>query len=519
MTAAPVDDRLYEGRVLADKWRLEEQLGHGGMATVWGATHRNGRRVAVKVLHAALSADAHLRDRFLREGYVANRIDHPGVVEVLDDTVTDDGLVLLVMERLDGETLKDRWNRAERKMDVEEVVRIATEVLEILEAAHDAGVVHRDVKPDNIFMLETGAIKLLDFGIARLREVSGFEQRTTTGTMLGTPAFMPPEQALGHWDKVSAASDVFAVGATMWTLMTGRLVHTAKTAQELVIAAGTEHARPIAMTMADIPAGLCAIVDKALRFDSGERWRSASDMREALSADDLLDEAPAPSRAIPLVEPKTEEGADPDSTRHGLANATSTTPESSWRRAALYVSGAAVMLAAGFGAARLGDPPPAGSTAPTVADTTEPMIYASGAPSTETATEPARTATPITAPAPSTAAPAGTAAPSISQSDPKRPAPKRAPKHPVFNEGIAAKKVWEAKAAAQQICMNAYPVSAATEIRMSWNNTGSVSYAFHRGTPALGACVAQVMFRATVPAFSGKAPERKFVVSITKPRP
>ncbi|HZO14149.1 MAG TPA: serine/threonine-protein kinase, partial [Polyangiaceae bacterium] len=190
------DSRLHSGRVLCGKWRLDSMLGEGGMATVWSGEHRNGLKVAIKVLKAELGADATLRERFLREGYVANRIEHPGVLRVLDDDVSDDGVVFLVMDLLKGETLRDHWLERERILSPNTVRKIAIQILEVLAVAHTMGIVHRDLKPDNVFLLDDGGIKLLDFGIARLREVSGIDQKTRTGAMLGTPAFMPPEQAL-----------------------------------------------------------------------------------------------------------------------------------------------------------------------------------------------------------------------------------------------------------------------------------------------------------------------------------
>ena len=203
------------GVLLAGTWRLERLIGTGGMASVFAATHaRNGLRVAVKVLNPEQGRKPEIRARFLREGYLANRIQHPGVVRVIDDG-TDGEHVFIVMELLQGETLKDIWQKRSRAVPASEVERFVAAVLEVLEVAHAAGVVHRDLKPDNVFLLDDGSIKLLDFGIARLHEESALaDHATTTGTMLGTPAFMPPEQALGHWDEVDARSDLYAVGAT-----------------------------------------------------------------------------------------------------------------------------------------------------------------------------------------------------------------------------------------------------------------------------------------------------------------
>ncbi|HZO15174.1 MAG TPA: serine/threonine-protein kinase, partial [Polyangiaceae bacterium] len=231
------DLRLHVDRVLCKKWRLLMRLGEGGVSTVWAGEHRNSLRVALKVLRPELSADSIVRGRFLREGYVANRIRHPGVVSVLDDDC-DDGIVFMVMDLLRGETLKQRMRR-QGVLTPREVVKFSIEVLGVLEAAHAEHVLHRDIKPDNVFLVNDGSLKLLDFGVARLREMGPIDHHTKKGAMLGTPAFMPPEQALGHWDRVDVRSDLFALGATMWTLLTGRLIHPATTTPEMLVASST----------------------------------------------------------------------------------------------------------------------------------------------------------------------------------------------------------------------------------------------------------------------------------------
>lgn len=290
------ETRLEVGRILCGKWRIDAKLGEGGMATVWSGTHRNGMRVAIKALRAELGGNVDTRDRFLREGYVANHIDHPGVVTILDDDVTEDGVVFLVMELLEGMSLKEMWTERNRQLPPSEVVMVARAVLDVLAAAHDKGVVHRDLKPDNLFLLSSGGVRILDFGIARLREIDTVDQRTRTGNMLGTPAFMPPEQALGHWDEVDLRSDIFALGATMWTLLTGALVHRARTVQELLVLAATKQAPPIGSVIAGLDPRLARVIDRALAFDRRDRWPSARDMLDALEpltrADPVTDVLP-----------------------------------------------------------------------------------------------------------------------------------------------------------------------------------------------------------------------------------
>jgi len=229
------------GRTLKDKWRLDELIGVGGMAAVYSATHtNNGKRVAVKMLHTELAVGSgEIKTRFLREGRVANKVEHPGAVEVIDDEVDDDGTVFLVMELLDGETLAHRFERKARSLVIEEVLLVADQVLDVLTAAHEKHIVHRDIKPDNIFLTRTGGVKLLDFGIARLRELSTESSATRSGSTMNTPAYMAPEQARAHWDEVDARTDLWAVGATMFKLLTGRVVHVAETVNEQLLAAMT----------------------------------------------------------------------------------------------------------------------------------------------------------------------------------------------------------------------------------------------------------------------------------------
>jgi eukaryotic-like serine/threonine-protein kinase len=269
------------GQTLRDKWHLDALIGVGGMASVFAATHRNGRRGAVKLLHTELSFDRVVRNRFLREGYVANKVAHPGTVEVLDDDVADNGAVFLVMELLDGENAERRWTRNDRRLDPREVLAIADQVLDVLDVAHSREIVHRDIKPENIFIRRDGIVKLLDFGIARVKELSTATSATRFGTMLGTPAYMSPEQALGHNDEVGPVSDLWALGATMHTLLTGKHVHGGKTVNEQLVAAATAPAAPIRSVDSDVPEPVAEVIDKALAFAKQDRWSDAQSMRQA----------------------------------------------------------------------------------------------------------------------------------------------------------------------------------------------------------------------------------------------
>lgn len=286
------------GRYIKDKWHIDRLIGVGGMAAVYAATHRNGNRVALKMLHPQLSIDERTRGRFRREGYVANTVHHPGVVRILDDDMTEDGAVFLVMELLEGETTDARALRLGGRLPVQDVVAIVDGLLDVLAAAHAAGVVHRDIKPENIFFTRDRQVKVLDFGIARMR--NNQLTKTHTNSLLGTPAFMPPEQALGRMNLVDGLSDVWATGATMFTLLTGSLVHQAETPNEMLIAAATKQARSLATVSANAPSELIEVVDRALAYEKNNRWSSARAMQHALRqacatlGDWLTDEAGEP---------------------------------------------------------------------------------------------------------------------------------------------------------------------------------------------------------------------------------
>jgi serine/threonine protein kinase len=308
--------RACVGTFLRGKYRLDRLLGVGGMACVYAATHlRNADRVAVKILHRELSIDAGVRARFLREGGAANRVAHSGTVRVLDDDMTEDGRLFLVMDLLEGETFHARCRRSGGRLGARQVVRLVCEVLDVLSAAHAKGIVHRDLKPENLFLTRGGEVKVLDFGLARPCE--GPSTATRTGAVFGTPAFMAPEQALGKTAEVDALSDLWAVGATAFVLLTGRLVHQAGTSEETLVLSATQPAPALGSVVHDVPPIIARVVDRALVFDKAGRWPNAQAMRDALShagrvvwpcdtpydledrAVDKTDPAPPPTMTLP----------------------------------------------------------------------------------------------------------------------------------------------------------------------------------------------------------------------------
>jgi eukaryotic-like serine/threonine-protein kinase len=298
------DASLMVGRTLRDRWHLDALIDVGGMAAVYAATHRDGTRGAVKMLHVETSHSEDLVRRFRREGQIANKIGHPGALRVIDDAEDDeDGRPFLVMELLEGSTLQQCAIASGGKLPAEKVLLATDQLLDVLAAAHELGIIHRDVKPENVFLTTDGRVKVLDFGIARLPEPSALWRATAVGMPMGTPAFMSPEQARGRWDLVDAQSDLWAVGATMFTLLSGEFVHVESTVPELLAASFTKPARSLATLLPDAHATLVEVVDRALAQRLADRWPDARSMQAAVR--DALARLRDPSSARRAPRPST----------------------------------------------------------------------------------------------------------------------------------------------------------------------------------------------------------------------
>lgn len=394
------------GKTVCGKWTLERLLGVGGVAAVYAARHRNGRRVAVKVLHPELSVDSRMRKRFLREGYVANKVEHPGAVAVLDDAVDEDGSVILVMELLDGETFESRCQRLGGQLPPAEALTIAHGLLDVLACAHEHEVLHRDVTPANVFITRQGQVKLLDFGIARMREPSGESITGSVPGTLGTPGFMPPEQARGLWQELDARTDLWAVGAILYRALAGRSVHIGRTPSEILLAAMTKRAASLADTLTEAPDTLVALVDQALAFEPDQRFPSAKAFQQAVGAvyqsiaGKPIEEAvlaPPPAGATPAVDRGSATQAAAFGTTVPIPTAART---SSWTRAAVVggaiaAVGIAVLFAVSSGEEPSAAPAPTPNpepafTQPTPSTTAPevsvgPAVSAPSPPATETA--------------------------------------------------------------------------------------------------------------------------------------
>lgn len=270
------------GQTIRRKYELESVLGVGGMATVYAARHRNGARVAIKIMHAEFAREDGVKKRFLREGYVANKVDHPGVVKIVDDDETEHGEPFLVMELLEGETLQQLWKRRKRKVPPTEALAIAAQILDVLVPFHEQNIIHRDLKPANIFICPENVVKLLDFGVAQLREAG--EAMTRAGTALGTPSFMSPEQAMGKSDQLDGRSDVFSVGATLYAVLSGKRLHHGRSDNEAFILAATQPAPSLARVAPELDVELIALVDRSLQWDRRKRFPDVAEMRDGCVA-------------------------------------------------------------------------------------------------------------------------------------------------------------------------------------------------------------------------------------------
>ncbi len=304
MTGVDSEALSHIGTVLKGKYRLDSVVGSGGVATVYAATHRNKKRFAIKMLHREFSAHDDVRAGFLREGYAANSVGHPGVVNVLDDDTADDGSAFLVMELLEGRSVENLRERRGGRLPVPVVLAIAEQLLDVLAEAHARGIVHRDIKPENLFITRAGQLKVLDFGIARAFDVAQDNpDGWGSGKVFGTPVYMAPEQAAALDGEIDPLTDVWGVGATLFALLSGHTVHEGESIEQVALLAATKPARSLA-SVCEVPAPVVELVDRALAFAKNDRWSSAWEMRDEarLRAIALLGSPPAPellAKALP----------------------------------------------------------------------------------------------------------------------------------------------------------------------------------------------------------------------------
>jgi serine/threonine-protein kinase len=260
------------GNLLNGRFRLEEKIGAGGMSTVYRAYDTTLERwVAIKSMHRDISTDPDQLERFRREARAVARLNHPHVVTVIDFG-EDDGSPYIVLELVEGETLKQRIKRMGR-LPVGEAVAYAIEIGRALSAAHAAHLVHRDVKPQNVLIDQEGRAKVTDFGIARSLEVHGL---TATGRVLGTTDYVAPEQALGH--EVTEQSDVYSLGIVLYEMLAGEPPFRAESQVAVAMKHVQEQMPDILVARPDVSSALASVVDRATAKELGNRYATADDL-------------------------------------------------------------------------------------------------------------------------------------------------------------------------------------------------------------------------------------------------
>jgi len=279
--------RALIGTTVAGKYRVDRMIGRGGMGAVFQATNLAiGKRVALKFLDHEAAQNREACQRFQREAEAAGMAESAHIVQIFDSGATDTGLPFLVMELLTGEDLRARLRR-EGRLSVPSALRIVSQVLRALLCAHEAGIVHRDLKPDNIFLCarddDPSFVKIVDFGISKVARVRAADTLTRRGTVLGTAFYMSPEQAQSFAD-IDGRTDLFSVGAMLFEMLAGKPPHVAPTYEAVLIAICTHDAVDVRSLAAEVPAGVAALVTRALQRERDQRFQSAREFLNAIAA-------------------------------------------------------------------------------------------------------------------------------------------------------------------------------------------------------------------------------------------
>lgn len=265
------------GRRLDGRYLIQSLVGVGGMANVYrGIDEKTGNAIAVKVLKEEFLDNEELVRRFKNESKAISILNHPNIVKVYDVSVTD-RLQYIVMEYVDGITLKEYLKQRGGALTWKETVHFATQVLAALQHAHSKGIIHRDVKPQNIMLLADGSIKMMDFGIARF---SRAQSQTVSDKAIGSVHYISPEQAKG--DKTDARTDIYSVGVMLYEMLSGRLPFDGDGAVSIAIMQISDKAKPLAQVAPNVPEGLRQITEKAMEKDPAKRYQSAQEMLEAI---------------------------------------------------------------------------------------------------------------------------------------------------------------------------------------------------------------------------------------------
>jgi serine/threonine-protein kinase len=321
------------GLVLAGRYRLEEKLGEGGMGTVWRAEHLVlCAPVAVKVLDRDVTNDEEAHDRFIREARAAAALRSPHVVQILDYGI-DGGVPYIVMELLEGETLQQRLSRA-GKLGAVETARILTQVARAVARAHEAGIIHRDLKPENVFLVRNEddvVAKVLDFGVAKVEkaQLGPKGTRTRTGSLLGTPFYMSPEQAQGN-KAIDPRSDLWSLGVIGFECITGKRPFESDGLGDLVLQICVRD-MPVPSALAPVPPKFDDWFRRACARDPEQRFQNARELadalREAVGIDSRETLATVPEEELPSAPQSVVVRSGRDDEQSGTAKTIVHTPE------------------------------------------------------------------------------------------------------------------------------------------------------------------------------------------------
>jgi len=344
---------------------LVKQIGAGGMGEVWLAEHvMLGRRAAMKFLHASIARRNELVTRFFNEARAATTIADPGIVQVFDFGHADDGSAYIVMELLEGETLEQRCRRS-GTISVADALRITRQIANTLVAAHARGIVHRDLKPENIFLVPDAEVaggervKLVDFGIAKLSTDAGL--KTQTSAVMGTPAFMSPEQCRGA-GVVDHRADIYSLGCVLFAILTGRPPFVADGAGELIVMHMTQPPPRASSASPHVPPAIDALIARCLAKDPAQRFASAAELASAI--DDVRTTAAQPT----VIAPRPFQSSS-STTLSSAASVVETAPA---RTSRAWLGAVAFLLVFGGGIAWFASRSPSQATS-----ATEPLLDAS----------------------------------------------------------------------------------------------------------------------------------------------
>ena len=266
----------YIGRLLDDRYEIQQQIGEGGMAIVYKAfCHRLSRFVAIKIMRDEMARDEEFRRRFLSESYAIAMLSHPNIVSVYDVSRSDD-VEYIVMELVDGITMR-QYMEKRGKIKWKETLHFAKQIAKALSHAHERGIVHRDIKPQNLMLLRDGTVKVADFGIAALEN-----EMQDSNQAIGSIHYIAPEQARG--ENPDARSDIYSLGIVMYEMLTGQKPYTGETINEIAIKHMSSDYVPIEELTEDVPAELISIVNKAMSYEMDDRFQSAAELLEALNS-------------------------------------------------------------------------------------------------------------------------------------------------------------------------------------------------------------------------------------------